>query len=97
MFLRFHFMVVFTLFESSFGFFNRLLGLSASESAYALSFFALCFAAVQGGGIKALLNRLTEDEAIRYSLQTLAIAFAIYSFDFIFLLLLPFSFSLERP
>jgi len=57
--LRFWYLVVFTMFESAFSYFNILrLELSPRTSSYLLCYYGLMFAAIQGGGIKSLKKKI---------------------------------------
>jgi len=57
--LRFTYLIVFTIFESAFGYFNMKLGLDARWSSYALCYYGAFFSVVQGA-IRRLKNRHSE-------------------------------------
>jgi len=76
--LRFNYQFVFTLFETSFGFFNlSVLNLDARSSSYLLAFVGVLFAIVQGG-IRAFKN-VNEAKMIFYSLCVLSISLFCWS------------------
>lgn len=76
--LRFNYQFVFTLFETSFGFFNlSVLNLDARSSSYLLAFVGILFALVQGG-IRAFKN-VNEAKMIFYSLCVLSVSLLFWS------------------
>ena len=73
--LRFFFQFVFTLFETSFGFYNlTVFGLDARSSSYLLAFVGVLFAVVQAG-IRAFKN-IKEAKLIMYSFAIFAVSLA---------------------
>jgi len=80
--LRFIYLIVFTLFEHSFGFFNQIgLNNSPRTSGVLLCWFALMYSIIQGGGLTYLKRRLSEDELLSKSLIGLAICYLVLSFN----------------
>eukprot|EP01125_Pyxidicula_operculata_P014211 TRINITY_DN4730_c0_g1_i1.p1 TRINITY_DN4730_c0_g1~~TRINITY_DN4730_c0_g1_i1.p1 ORF type:complete len:449 (-),score=71.94 TRINITY_DN4730_c0_g1_i1:74-1420(-) len=78
--MRFLYLVVFTMFETVFSYFNLLrLGLNARESSFLLCWFGLMFAAVQGGGIKSLKKRFDEGTMLGASLKVLVVTYVLYA------------------
>jgi len=76
---RFIYLVVFTMFESGFSYFNIHLSHTAMTSSYLLCFYGLMFAVVQGGGIKSLKKHFSEDKMLSTSLTVLVISYIVYS------------------
>lgn len=78
--LRFFYLFVFTLFETSFGFFNfQRLEFDARRSSYLLVYLGIFYSAVQGGGIKALTKRYSEESLIYNSFLVFGISLAFWS------------------
>mmetsp|Transcript_3385 Transcript_3385/g.4647 ORF Transcript_3385/g.4647 Transcript_3385/m.4647 type:complete len:399 (-) Transcript_3385:56-1252(-) len=97
--LRFTYGFTFTLFETCFGFFNiQRFSMSARHSSYLLAYVGIVFSLVQGGGIKMLTRRFSEQNLIVVSHVTLAISLLLWigSFSIQHLLgaLFPLSISL---
>jgi len=79
--IRFLYLIVFTMFESGFSYFNKMsLNYSPMTSSYLLCFYGFMFAAVQGGGIKSLKKRFSEDTIFLTSLKVLVFFYVAYSF-----------------
>jgi len=82
LFLRFIYGFTFTLFETSFGYYNmQRLGLDARQSSYLLCYVGFVFAMVQGGG-KSLLKRMSEGWVILYSCVGLCVSLLFWSSSF---------------
>eukprot|EP01127_Copromyxa_protea_P015122 TRINITY_DN4303_c0_g1_i1.p1 TRINITY_DN4303_c0_g1~~TRINITY_DN4303_c0_g1_i1.p1 ORF type:complete len:308 (+),score=46.13 TRINITY_DN4303_c0_g1_i1:25-924(+) len=76
--LRFLYLIAFTAFETTFGFFNKALGNDARTAGYLLCWFGIIYSMIQGGGMKALKARFLEDDLLRWSLVILAVFYLSY-------------------
>lgn len=98
MLLRFCYTFTFTLFETSFGFYNlQRLDMPARTSSYCLAYVGLIYATVQGGALKAFVKRAPEGKLIFYSSFVLALSLQLWinSFTVNTLLLALFPLSLS--
>jgi len=58
--MRFIYLIVFTIFECGFGYFNKQLGITVRASSYLLCYYGFVFAFIQGG-LRYLIQRSNEN------------------------------------
>jgi DHA1 family tetracycline resistance protein-like MFS transporter len=79
--LRLCYGTVFTLFESTFGFYNSMvLNLDAKSNSYMLAFYGIVFSMVQARGVHKLTTKYGVLKLLKYSLPILAISYFASAF-----------------
>jgi DHA1 family tetracycline resistance protein-like MFS transporter len=78
--IRFLYLTEFTLFETTFGFYNlHILQLNARWSSYLLVLYGIVYSAVQGGGIRVLTKKYTLESLLWRGFAMLTVFYFISS------------------
>jgi len=79
--LRFVYLIVFTLFEQSFGFFNQLGENTPRVAGMLLCWFGIMYSIIQAGGLRILQKYVDEDVMLSRGLLVLAVFYLLYSMN----------------